>query len=89
MNILKHFPWKPIIKVDGEKVKVTYKELRQMYNKADYIARVINQVLDNPAGIDVSRSTLMTVLYLAIHNNLTYQQLCSTINYIHNRNIIK
>ena len=80
LNLLKFFPFRPIIKIQGKRVRPSYKDLYRMYKRADYVARVIDQALDLQPIVD--RGALMTILYLAVHHNLKYLSLCSVIKIV-------
>lgn len=75
LNIVKNIPFKPYVKVDGEFIKVPYKVLWKMYDRVDYVLRVIGQVVEGyPNGV-FSKGELLTLVYGYVKNGQSYIEL--------------
>lgn len=65
----------PQVMYHGKLVTPSSETLRVMYQKADYVARVVSQVYTGPF-IDVfSQSTLLTLLYTYVKEHQRYKDL--------------
>jgi|LGVF01.1.fsa_nt_gb hypothetical protein len=72
-EIIKNIPFRPRVMYRCKLIKPTYTELWRMYGKADYVARVINQVAGDP--IQGMHSQALTILYIYIHEAMNYHRL--------------
>lgn len=81
LNILKNFPFRPKVEYNRELVTPSWKELWEMYDRADYVCRVINQVIDGPNDGLFSMNETLTLLYAYVHEGKGYHALTESVRY--------
>lgn len=79
--MIKNFPCRPKIEYNRELVTPTWKELYKMYDRSDYVCRVINQVLDGPNEGVFKMDEVLTLLYAFVHEGHGYHGLAEKVRY--------